>query len=66
MQKPLKRECSQNGLPEKFQKLLKKAPEDIYITLNLSTVRTLQAKWNIELFDEMTSEWSKYIFSKGW
>lgn len=33
-----------------------KAPEDIEITLNLSTMKPLQAKWMIELCDKMTSE----------
>ena len=43
-----------------------KAPEDIDITLNLSTLKLLQAKWIIQLYDEMTSESGKNVIIKGW
>ena len=43
-----------------------KAPEDIDITLNLSTLKPLQAKWIIELYDEMTSDSGKNVILKGW
>ena len=43
-----------------------KASEDIDITLNLSTLKPLEAIWIIELYDEMTSESGKNVILKRW
>ena len=42
-----------------------KAPIDVDITLNISTLKPLQAKWIVELYDEMTLESGKNMILKG-
>ena len=43
-----------------------KGSEDVYITLNLSTLKPLQAKWIIKPYNKMTSEPGKNVILKGW
>lgn len=44
----------------------RKAPEDVDITFNISTLQPLQGKWIIKLYDETTSESSKNAILKKW
>ena len=43
-----------------------KSSEDIDNTLNLSTLKLLQAKWIVKFYDEMISESSKNVILKEW
>ena len=43
-----------------------KASENVYITLNLSTLKPLQAKCIIKPYNKMTSEPGKNVTLKGW
>ena len=43
-----------------------KSPEDFDNTLNLSTLKPLQAKWIVKFYDEMISESSKNVILKEW